>query len=175
MHARFRDHTRKLLEKHGMTLIGFWVPTDPKGAEEVLVYLVAHPSEEAAKKSWSAFMQDEDWKKARQNGKERPAPDQAAGSQVLQGDRLFQDQVTRPGSQGFPILTYSVRSGFRNPDLLCTVRIGILTYSVGQDRNPDRRNSSQMRCYNTNLTRFAPLSGASMRPNLSCCREPYAR
>jgi hypothetical protein len=73
LHARFRDHTCKLLEKHGMTLIGFWVPTDPKGSEEVLMYLVAHPSEEAAKKSWAAFQQDEEWKKARdeseKNGK----------------------------------------------------------------------------------------------------------
>lgn len=65
LHARFRDHTCKLLEKHGMTLIGFWVPTDPKGAEETLVYIIAHPSEEAAKKAWDAFRNDEDWKKAR--------------------------------------------------------------------------------------------------------------
>jgi hypothetical protein len=63
LHARFRDHTCKLLEKHGMTLIGFWVPTDPEGAEEVLIYIVAHPSEEAAKKNWDEFRKDEDWLK----------------------------------------------------------------------------------------------------------------
>jgi hypothetical protein len=65
LHARFRDHTCKLLEKHGMTLIGFWVPTVPKGAEETLVYIVAHPSEEAAKKSWDEFRKDPDWIKVR--------------------------------------------------------------------------------------------------------------
>jgi hypothetical protein len=65
LHARFRDHTCKLLEKHGMTLIGFWVPTDPKGAEETLVYIVAHPSEEAAKKAWDNFRKDPDWLKAK--------------------------------------------------------------------------------------------------------------
>ena len=28
LHARFRDHTCKLFEKHGITIIGFWKPTD---------------------------------------------------------------------------------------------------------------------------------------------------
>ncbi len=65
LNARFRDHTCKLLEKYGMTLIGFWTPTDPKGAEETLVYVVAHPSEEAAKKAWDAFRKDPDWQKAK--------------------------------------------------------------------------------------------------------------
>ena len=65
LHARFRDHTCKLLEKHGMTLIGFWVPSDAKGAEETLVYIVAHPSEEAAKKAWDNFRKDPDWLKAK--------------------------------------------------------------------------------------------------------------
>ena len=65
LHARFRDHTCKLLEKHGMTLIGFWTPTDSKGAEEVLVYIVAHPSEAAAKKSWDEFRKDPEWNKVK--------------------------------------------------------------------------------------------------------------
>jgi len=65
VHARFRDHTCKLLEKHGMTLIGFWVPTNEKESEEVLIYIVAHPSEEAAKKSWDAFRKDEEWLKVK--------------------------------------------------------------------------------------------------------------
>ena len=65
LHSRFRDHTCKLLEKYGMTLIGFWVPTDAKGAEETLIYIVAHPSEEAAKKAWENFRKDPDWLKAK--------------------------------------------------------------------------------------------------------------
>src|SRR5947209_20317354 len=52
LHARFRDHTCKLFEKHGMALIGFWNPTDPKEAEKKLVYILAFPSREAAEKSW---------------------------------------------------------------------------------------------------------------------------
>ena len=28
LHARFRDHTLKLFEKHHTTVVGFWRPTD---------------------------------------------------------------------------------------------------------------------------------------------------
>src|SRR5437016_2718514 len=65
MNARFRDHTNKLLEKHGMTLIGFWTPADPDKADKQLIYLVAHASKAAADKSWAAFRKDPDWIKAR--------------------------------------------------------------------------------------------------------------
>ena len=65
LHARFRDHTCKLFEKHGMTLIGFWSPLDAKEAEEKMVYILAYPSKEAREKSWEAFQNDPDWKKAK--------------------------------------------------------------------------------------------------------------
>jgi hypothetical protein len=66
MHARFRDHTNKLFVKHGMEIIGYWVPVDAdKGATNTLVYLLAHKSRDAAKQSWAAFVNDPDWKKAR--------------------------------------------------------------------------------------------------------------
>jgi len=60
--ARFRDHTCKLFEKHGMTNIGYWVPID--NADNKLVYMLAHKDREAAKASWKAFMADPDWQKA---------------------------------------------------------------------------------------------------------------
>jgi hypothetical protein len=65
LHARFRDHTNKLFVKHGMTLIGYWTPTEGPGATNTLVYILAYPSKEAREKSWKAFMDDEDWKKAK--------------------------------------------------------------------------------------------------------------
>jgi hypothetical protein len=66
LHARFRDHTCKLFEKHGMTIVGFWSPTDEKQAEQKLVYLLAFPSKEAADRSWQAFRDDPEWKAARE-------------------------------------------------------------------------------------------------------------
>lgn len=63
--ARFRDHTTKLFEKHGMTNVGYWVPQDEPKSKNTLVYILAHPSREAAKKAWDAFRVDPVWVKAR--------------------------------------------------------------------------------------------------------------
>jgi hypothetical protein len=65
LHARFREHTNKLFVKHGMTLIGFWSPTDEKQADKLLYYILAYPSKEAGEKSWEAFRKDPDWIKAK--------------------------------------------------------------------------------------------------------------
>ena len=66
LHARFRDHTCKLFEKHGMTNVGYWMPTDKnKGSANTLIYIISHKSSEQAKKNWKGFISDNDWKKAR--------------------------------------------------------------------------------------------------------------
>ena len=64
LHTRFRDITCKYFEKHGMTVVGFWNPTDPKEAKTKLVYLLAHPSKEAAEKNWKALAGDADFRTA---------------------------------------------------------------------------------------------------------------
>ena len=60
--ARFRDHTVKLFEKHGMVNVGYWVPLT--NAENKLIYLLAYPSREAQKQSWKDFAADPEWKAA---------------------------------------------------------------------------------------------------------------
>ncbi len=65
LHGRFRNHTNKLFVKHGMTLIGYWSPTDAKDAEKQMIYILAYPSKEAADKSWADFRKDPDWIAAR--------------------------------------------------------------------------------------------------------------
>jgi hypothetical protein len=65
LNKRFREHTCALFKKHGMELIGFWTPQESKdGKENTLVYLLAFPSREAAKKSWDGFRNDPEWKRA---------------------------------------------------------------------------------------------------------------
>jgi uncharacterized protein YbaA (DUF1428 family) len=64
LHARFRDHTVALFEKHGMTNVGYWVPLD--NAENKLVYLLAYPSRAARGKAWKGFLGDPAWKAAYQ-------------------------------------------------------------------------------------------------------------
>jgi hypothetical protein len=65
LHARFRNHTTRLFEKHGMTNIGYWVPQDDPLKQNTLIYIVAHQSREAAQKSWDGFRNDPQWHAAR--------------------------------------------------------------------------------------------------------------
>lgn len=73
LQARFRDHTTKLFERHGMTNVGYWTPQDAPGSQNTLIYILAHENREAAKKSWDSFRNDPEWKKVQQaseaNGK----------------------------------------------------------------------------------------------------------
>jgi hypothetical protein len=63
--TRFRDHTVRLFERHGITNIGYWTPADAPLSANTLVYIIAHDSREAAKKNWAAFNADPEWQKAR--------------------------------------------------------------------------------------------------------------
>jgi len=63
LHARFRDHTIRLFEKHGMTNIGYFSPQDSPLAENTLIYVIAHDSREAAKGNWGAFVDDPEWQR----------------------------------------------------------------------------------------------------------------
>jgi len=74
LHSRFRDHTCKLFEKHGMTNIGYWSPTSGDNAENTLVYILAYPSKEARDASWKAFQADEDWKKVKADSEKDGVP-----------------------------------------------------------------------------------------------------
>lgn len=63
--TRFRDHTCKLFEKHGMGSVGYWVPVDEEnGSKTTLIYVLEHKSREAAKESFKAFGADPEWKAA---------------------------------------------------------------------------------------------------------------
>ncbi len=63
--ARFRDHTCKLFEKHGMTNVAYFVPADEPDSKNTLVYILAHDNREAAKKSWAEFRNDPQWQQVK--------------------------------------------------------------------------------------------------------------
>jgi hypothetical protein len=65
--ARFRNHTMKIFEKHGMTNVAYWVPQDAPLHDTTLVYMISHPSREAAKKNWAAFGADPEWQKVQKD------------------------------------------------------------------------------------------------------------
>ena len=74
LHARFRDYTRELFQKHGMINVMYWytVEKDPN-VQTKLVYLLAHKNEKAGKASFEKFAKDPAWIVVRdaseQNGK----------------------------------------------------------------------------------------------------------
>ena len=82
LNARFRDHTTKLFDKHGMTNIGYWTPTAAPRSEDTLIYVLAHKSRADADKSWQAFRSDPVWLKAR-------GESEAAGPIVRKVESVF--------------------------------------------------------------------------------------
>ena len=71
--TRFREHTTRLFEKHGMKNIAYWTPTDDPLKGKTLIYVLAHSSRDAATASWKAFVEDPEWisvrDKSEANGK----------------------------------------------------------------------------------------------------------
>ena len=79
LHARFRDHTNALFIKHGMTIVGYWEPTDKP---DTLVYMLAYKDRAARDVAWKAFQSDPDWVKAR-------AASEVNGSLTSKVENLF--------------------------------------------------------------------------------------
>jgi hypothetical protein len=65
LNARFRNHTLKIFEKHGMKNVVYGVPMEGPTSKNTLIYLLQHDSRDAAKASWDKFRTDPDWLKAR--------------------------------------------------------------------------------------------------------------
>jgi hypothetical protein len=82
--ARFRDHTNTIFKKHGMESIGYWVPQDGERSKNTLIYILVHPSREAATKNWADFQADPEWKKV-------AAESEANGKLVLKVESVFMD------------------------------------------------------------------------------------
>jgi hypothetical protein len=84
LNDRFKNHTLKLFEKHGMTNVAYWVVLKgQKGDDTQLVYLLVHESEDAAKKSFAAFRQDPDWVKAKAASEEKGGLTEKGGVKSL--------------------------------------------------------------------------------------------
>src|SRR5216683_1724755 len=80
--ARFRDHTDKLFARHGMISVAYWVPTDEPAKSNMLIYILQHPSRDAATANWKSFQDDPEWKAVREKS-------EAAGKIVEKVDSTF--------------------------------------------------------------------------------------
>jgi hypothetical protein len=84
LNARFRNHTMRIFKKHGMENIAYFTPQDAPLSQNTLVYLIAHPSREAAKQDWAAFQKDPEWQKVANES-------QVNGKIVAKVESLFLD------------------------------------------------------------------------------------
>jgi hypothetical protein len=111
LNARFRDHTCKLFEKHGMTNIGYWMPIE--NADSKLVYVLAYPSREARETSWKEFGADPDWKKA-QSESEKDGKLVAKVEQIFFTAQDYSPEIkpgTGKGERVFELRTYTTAPG----------------------------------------------------------------
>lgn len=67
---RFREHTRKLFERHGMKNVAYWTATDEPKKANTLLYILKYASREAATASWKAFQDDPEWQQVRNKSEE---------------------------------------------------------------------------------------------------------
>lgn len=112
--TRFRDHTVKLFEKHGMTNVGYWQPIEAAdGAGQKLIYLLSYPSREAATASWKSFGADPDWVKAK-------TASEVSGKIIAKVESVFLSpadfspeikSVIAPEARVFELRTYTTEPG----------------------------------------------------------------
>ena len=82
VNARFRDHTRRIFDKHNMKSIGYWTPLEGPTADTTLIYILEHPSREEARKNWAAFSADPEWQKVKTES-------EAGGRIVAKAESIF--------------------------------------------------------------------------------------
>lgn len=105
LQARFRNHTTKIFEKHGMTNVGYWVPLD--NPDNKLIYVLAYPSKEARDKAWKDFGSDPEWQKVQ-------TASQVNGKLVDKVESIFMNAVDYSpkigSSKGKELRTFELRT-----------------------------------------------------------------
>ena len=101
LQARFRDHSMSLFEGHGITNIGYFTPQDEPNSSNTLVYIIAHPSREAAETNWGGLPGRSRMAACEPRIPGRRADSERCGISVPRSDRLFAHQVigTEPGHE----------------------------------------------------------------------------
>lgn len=105
LHARFREHTRPLMEKHGVTCHGFWAPADDE--PDRVVALVSYPSAAAREAAWASFATDPVWlqvkRRTERSGRlveridDLPLTGSLVANQQPVGQRVFEIKLIRVG------------------------------------------------------------------------------
>lgn len=116
LHNRFRDHTCKLFEKHGIANLGYFVPVGDN-PERKLVFFIAYPSRAERDARWNAFFNDPAWQKAYKES-------EANGKLVTKAETVYLTatdysplaKAENVGNRLFELRTYTTEPG-RLPNL----------------------------------------------------------
>jgi hypothetical protein len=114
---RFTNHTTKIFEKHGMTNVGYWIPTN--NTDNALYYILAYPSKADRDSSWKHFSSDPEWKTVSKKSEET-GKIVAKVTSVFMNATDFSPKIKPSGGaidQVFELRTYSQLPG-RNPAIL---------------------------------------------------------
>jgi len=145
---RFKDHTIGIFSRHGMVTVGFWVPMDAKDAAgDKLVYLLRHPSRDAAVGNWAAFHADPEWQSVSKAS-------EAHGKIVVHTESVFLAAAEVAAGSGpgaprvFELRIYTAPEGklaeldarFRSPERSYFVRHGMM--EVGYFHPTDAANGA---------------------------------
>src|ERR1700678_2097885 len=55
LETEFREKVTKLFARHDLKAVGYWAPVDAPASGDTFVYILGHPSRDAAKQHWAAF------------------------------------------------------------------------------------------------------------------------
>ncbi len=111
LHARFRDHTMKIFENHGMKNVGYFVP-EGANPERKLIYFLEHSSREGAKKEWKEFGADPEWQQVAKESEKNGRLVSKVDSQFLQlTDYSPKPQIEKKGGRVFELRTYTTAEG----------------------------------------------------------------
>jgi NIPSNAP len=105
MQARFRNHTTKLFEKHGMTNIGYFVPQNKP--DSVLIYVLAYPSKAARDTSWKYFAADPEWKKVASESEKNGKLVKKVEQKFMTTTDFSPLDLTNEGNRVFELRTYT--------------------------------------------------------------------
>ena len=118
---RFTNHTTKIFEKHGMTNVGYWIPTN--NTENALYYILAYPSKAERDSSWKHFSSDPEWKTVAKKSEET-GKIVAKVTSIFMNATDFSPKIKPSGGavdQVFELRTYTQLPG-RNPAILSRFR-----------------------------------------------------
>ena len=118
---RFRDHTTRIFEKHGMTNVGYWLPID--NTDNKLVYVLSYPDLAARETAWKAFGSDPEWKKVATDS-EKDGKIVKKVDKIFMHETDFSQAMQVKGSapdRVFELRTYHTLPG-KLPDLLARFR-----------------------------------------------------